>query len=302
MTGVGLIYNPALAHLIKSCREVLDFVVISPEQFFHDRGALNKTSLPRYIAHEELLEIMIDAVGDLPLVAHGLRLSIGTEGDLDEGHLQQMLRWQEAFNFRWYSEHLSFSRLGAAFEYKELGIMLPVTYDEVTLKSLAKRVAEVSSALPVEFLLENAANYTPLEDCDYTECRFLNELCQRTDAKALLDLHNLYTNLRNQHGAGEDLEDRFIEAINEVGIKHIREIHIAGGADIDGIWTDSHSGFCPEEVWNALQYILSEPNHIRGVTYEIDPSCVRLIGEGEIIKLLQRVRQLVVTSSGRVSV
>lgn len=300
MTGVGLVYNPALAHLIRSHREVLDFVVISPEQFFHDRGALNKSSLPRYTEHEELLGIMIDAVGDLPLVAHGLRLSIGTEGDLDKGHLQQMLRWQEAFNFRWYSEHLSFSTLGAAFDYKELGIMLPVTYDEVTLKSLTKRVAEVSCVLPVEFLLENAVNYTPLGDCDYTECHFLNELCQRTDAKLLLDLHNLYTNLRNQYGAGEVLEAKLIEAINEVDISHIREIHIAGGAEIDGVWTDSHSGFCPEEVWNALQHILSKPHHIRGVTYEIDPSCVSLIGEDEIVNMLRHVRQLITASSGSV--
>lgn len=294
-------YNPALADLIRSNRDALDFVVVSPEQFFHDAGALNKSSSPRYNVCEDLLKIMADAVGDIPLVAHGLRLSIGTEGSLDREHLQQMLRWQRDFHFMWYSEHLSFSKLGEAYGYKELGCMLPVTYDETTLQSLVCRVGEVTKALPVEFLLENAVDYAPLEDCDYTEYQFLNELCKRTEAKVLLDLHNLYTNLRNQQRDDKSLSLGVTQAINELDISNIREIHIAGGAEIDGLWTDSHSGVCPEEVWDGLRQILLQPNRVRGVTYEIDPSCVKLTGEDKIVQILHHVRGLMNQSVGGVS-
>ena len=108
------------------------------------------------------------------------------------------------------------------------------------------RIREVQRAVPdTPFLLENSVWYVPLEANELTEAAFLNQLCAESGAGLLLDLHNLYTNGRN----GLSDPERFLD---ELDLDQVREIHVAGGMELDGFYLDAHSGTVPEPVWRLL--------------------------------------------------
>ena len=68
-----------------------------------------------------------------------------------------------------------------------------------------------------------------------SEAEFLNRLCQVSGCGILLDLHNLYVNSRN-HGIS-------MEAfLRDIDLRHVVEIHVAGGDELLGFYTVSHLG------------------------------------------------------------
>ncbi len=55
---------------------------------------------------------------------------------------------------------------------------------------------------------------------------------------------------------------------------------------------DSHSGPCPEAVWEMLDYVLPRAPKLRGITFEVDESYLPLIGFESVARELQRARAL----------
>ena len=74
----------------------------------------------------------------------------------------------------------------------------------------------------------------------------------------LLDIHNLYANSINQK-----INAR--EYINELNMDRVLEI-IAGGNELNGMYMDSH------EVWELLDYAVSNAPNLRGITFEFHDS------------------------------
>jgi hypothetical protein len=262
---VGLAFNPALAGFVVNHRHALDYLEVSPERFWHDRGPAWGRSLERYTEIPEAVTQFEAARGELPLIAHGVGLSIATAGPLDQGHIEQLARWNQRYKFAWFSEHLAYFRLGPEAGWRGIGVMVPPIYDAAVLEDLAVKVQQVCDVLGLEVLLENAVNYTPVPDAEFGEAEFLNAVATQTQARLLLDLHNLYTNAVN-HG-----EDAFA-IIDSLDLTLVKELHIAGGEPLAGQWTDAHSGRCAPEVWPLLEHVLSRPNAVRTVTFEVDES------------------------------
>ena len=67
LSGVGLVFNPPLARFISEHRSALDFLEISPERFWHDRGPEWGRTAERYVEISEAVRQLEQARGDLPL-------------------------------------------------------------------------------------------------------------------------------------------------------------------------------------------------------------------------------------------
>lgn len=72
----------------------------------------------------------------------------------------------------------------------------------------------------------------------------------------------------------------------------VHELHIAGGEPLAGHWTDAHSGRCPAEVWSLLEYVLSKPNAVRAVTFEVDESYAARMDAEAVLDEIARARSI----------
>ena len=117
-----------------------------------------------------------------------------------------------------------------------------------------------------------------------TEPAFLNELARRTGCGLLLDLHNLYCNARN---FGFDPA----AFLDELDLEPVVELHVAGGNEVEGFWTDSHSGPCPEMVWDLVASVIPRARNLKAVTFEFQESYFDVLGTAGVRAALDRARE-----------
>jgi uncharacterized protein len=285
--GVGLLYNPALAEFMRSDLDCVDYVSIIPDMFWLDRGA---TESPRYVPLESWVALLDEVATQRPIVSHNIGLSIGSSAHLDHAYLEQVAKVHEKYRFPWHSDHLSFVQVSTSSGYDHnAGLAIPVPYDNEVLAMIAERVAMIQATVPAPFLLENNVYYTDFAEQDMTEPEFLNHLTSLTSCGLLLDVHNLYANSRNHKF------DPF-RFIDQLDLNPVVEVHIAGGNEIAGMYTDSHAGPCPEPVWDLLDYVVARAPNLCGITFEFHASYYPLLKVPGIRAHMQRARDVWATA------
>jgi len=172
---------------------------------------------------------------------------------------------------------------GASGENHSAGLAVPIPYDKEMLELITARVGLVKQKIPIPFLLENSVYFVDFPEQDMSEPEFLNRLTQNSRCWLLLDSHTVYTNARN-HGFDA------ITFLDQVHLTSVVEIHIAGGDEFAGMYTDSHAGPCPEPVWELLDYAISRTPNLRGVTFEFHFSYYPLMEESGVRAQLDRAR------------
>lgn len=278
--GIGLMFNPSLVQCLPSQLSSLDYLEIIPDTFWTDLGP---NAEARFVEIEPYVEVLEWTARRVPVVAHHLGLSLGTEDPLDAAYSEQLVRWQERYGFPWHSDHLSVARVPGSRRLEHAGVGIPVAFDDEMLQLMSTRITEIQAHISVPFLIENSVNFLDIPEQDYTEPQFLNELAARTRCGLLLDLHNLYANARNH------CFDAF-EYLDHLRLERVVEIHIAGGSEFAGMWTDSHSGPCDEAVWQLLDCVMPRTPGLRGVTFEFHHSYYPVLGEDGIRAQLERAR------------
>ena len=279
--GVGILYNPALPDFLRTDLDLLDYIEVIPDMFWTDRGT---GATPRYVELESWVEVLDWLAERRPVVGHNIGLSIGSAGRFDGGYVEQIARWHQRYRCPWHSDHLAFVTVGGANGHEHnAGLAVPVPYDDEVLDLVAERVGIMQRAVPVVFLLENNVYYIDIPEQDMTEPQFLNRLTARTGCGLLLDVHNVYANARN-HG--------FDPAgfLGELDLTRVAEVHIAGGNELAGMYTDSHAGPCPEPVWQLLDRVVAGAPNLCGITFEFHDSYYPLLKEDGIREQLRRAR------------
>jgi uncharacterized protein len=280
--GVGILYNRMLTELLRDELELIDFLEIIPDSFW----TLDKQSLPRrYLEHDTFIEPVEKLAGRVPIVLHSVNLSIGSSELFDQEHVAQIARWQNRFQAPWHSDHLSFSRIGVSGHDQNTALAIPVPYDQELLELVSSRVRFVQSTVPAPFLLENNVYFFDLPDQEMTEPEFLNRLCHETGCGLLLDIHNVYANARN-HG----FDPR--EFVSRIDPSIIVELHIAGGDEFMGMYTDSHAGPVADAIWENLDHALTHASGVRAVTYEFHESYYRQLKNEGIREQLRHAREI----------
>jgi len=94
---------------------------------------------------------IFDLVGRIPLTAHGVGLSLGTDAPLDLAYLDKVADVVERLRAPAYSEHLAFTRVPG----RETAALMPLPKTEAVAESIIAKVRTVQSRVPFPFLLEN---------------------------------------------------------------------------------------------------------------------------------------------------
>jgi uncharacterized protein (UPF0276 family) len=218
----------------------------------------------------------------LPVIPHGVSLSLGGTEPLDVKRLARLAGLAERFGSRLVSEHVAFCRAGGM----EAGHLLPLPRTRAALGVLTENVRAAQAALPVPLAVENIAALVSWPEDELTEAQFLTELVERTDVLLLLDVANLYT---AQVNFGLDP----IAALGALPLDRVGYVHVAGGVLRDGIWHDTHAHPVSQEILDILA-ALAERTPLTGVMLERDdayPSDADLAAEiAAIREVLHGVR------------
>jgi hypothetical protein len=224
-----------------------------------------------------------DACRDLPMVVHGVELSIGSATGMSGAYLAMLDAFWTSWPFRWHSEHLSFQTVRGGID---VGVPLPLPPTEEAAVLVGSRAHDIVARYPVPFLMENPAHYLPDLPSDPTvvdEFGLMNRVLDLSGCGQLLDLHNLYCNALN---FGFDP----FAALERVRLDRVVEVHVAGGAWRSGFLMDAHNGQVPGAVWEMLDEVLHRPSAIAGVVFELLDDYVPVFGVKRIESEIERAK------------
>ena len=198
------------------------------------------------LPHAQLAAIRADH----PLSIHGVGLSIGGAGGLDEAHLQRLRLLCDRYDPQSFSEHLAWSSHGADY----LNDLLPLPYCEETLELVCAHVDRVQTVLGRQMLLENPATYLCFAQSSIPETEFLTEVARRTGCGLLLDVNNVFVSCTN-HGT----DPRAWLAAFPLHLA--REIHLGGHGAEDlpsgPLLIDSHGTEVADPVWSLYAEVIA---------------------------------------------
>jgi uncharacterized protein len=280
--GIGLLYQEPLRPFIERERARVDFLEVVPDILWTDLGPGTR---PRYVESARPADFLRQCRRELPIVPHSVGLSIGSAHRFDREHVDQIAAWYDWLAFPWHSDHLAFITAEHGVGEVNVGVTLPLPYDQESLDLLAPRVAEIRARVPVPFLLENNVYFFAYPRQDFDEATFLNRLCETSGCRLLLDLHNVYTNSRNHGTDPHALLDR-------LDLDNVVEIHVAGGMVDDGFYQDAHSDTSPPAVWALLEWALPRCSNLGGVVFELLGSWYVDVGPDRLAAQLSRMREL----------
>jgi len=253
--GVGLSYRWGLNAFLARAPQGVDWLEITPEHF-----------LPLTDDARARLAVLAKR---FPLVGHSLELSVGSDAP-EPAYRAAVREVADAGGFTWHGDHLCFTHARAM----PIRALTPLPFTDEAVEAAVRNIREIQDMLGRPFVLENIAYYfgNPLSRMD--EAEFLCRVLEGADCGLLLDLHNLHTNAVNHHFDPY----RFLARLP---LERVVQIHLAGGASVEGLWLDTHSNCSPDEVWALLEHVAPRCP-VRGVNFEMDsnfPPFPRLVAE-----------------------
>jgi uncharacterized protein (UPF0276 family) len=293
---VGLLNNPVVPSIIKYAPDLVEYIDVIPDRLWYDfeHGEAVGGRFHRVVgAIEELKKCSNGRV----LGGHGIGLSLPSAIPLDMAMVAEVASLAKELDFEWYSEHLSMFLVShGSVPNSQAGLGLPVTYDEECFDIISRKLEVLKRALACDLLLENGAVFTPVPDTDFSEPEFLNRLYSELHCGTLLDLHNLYVGLLN----GVLSPREYLEQLNP---DCVREVHLAGGDELAGFYTDSHSGLTPRDVWSWAYEFAPRFKNLRAIVFEFHESYFEKLGLNGIAAELERMHELAetVTSGAQLS-
>jgi len=236
--AVGIGYRSAIAEWTRANLNRFDLLEVTIDHCIYGSAA-------------QRAEIF-DLVGRIPINAHGIGLSIGTDVPLDLAYLDQVAAIVERLQAPTYSEHLAFTRVPG----RDLANLLPLPKTTAAAESIIAKVVTVKSRIGVPFLLENISYAFEWPDSNMSDADFLILICRESGAGLLLDIENLYLNCQNHGSDAHEFLDNLPPSL-------VREVHMAGGIAVSGagldrsFLADTHSHPVPNDALDLLEYALS---------------------------------------------
>jgi uncharacterized protein (UPF0276 family) len=227
-TGVGINYKTEIRDDILEYIDHLDLIEINTEKFFiRDDDPVAREVRAR-----------------IPVVLHGLDLSLGSTAPITAGYLANLRLVLEQVDHLWFSDHASLTEEGGT----EVGHLMPVSFSEATVDVMVEKIRTVQSLSDRPFLLENITYYYPVPGADMGEARFYRDITSRADCGMLLDVNNLYINSVNHRYDP-------LAFLEQLPMDRVVEIHLAGGSRKFGMLVDTHATPVWDEVWNLFDEV-----------------------------------------------
>jgi uncharacterized protein (UPF0276 family) len=205
-----------------------------------------------FLANPHARELLLDIAERHAVSLHTVGLSVGSHAGVDHEHLKRIRQLVDEVEPILVSGHLAWSTHRGVY----LNDLLPLPYNEETLRIVAAHVHEVQDALRRPYVLENPASYLGFAASTITETDFLAELVARTSCRLLCDVSNAFLSAANM---GYDAY-AYIDAFPAHAVA---EIHLGGFTREDDdatpggeILIDTHAGAIAEPVWDLYAHAL----------------------------------------------
>jgi uncharacterized protein (UPF0276 family) len=276
--GVGMIYLPGLEPLVEAAQDLLDVIEIEPQ-----------TSWYRYGRGYRQGEAFVQHVERMPQrkLVHGVGFPIGGTVPPDPAAVGLLGETVQRLAAPWVSEHLSFNRVQeSGQEYGTLFLLPPVqTPDSVAMA--ARSIASMRALVPVPVAFETGVNYLRPQPGELSDGAFFAAVAEAADCGILLDLHNLWCNEKNGR-------QPVLEAVAELPLDRVWEVHLAGGQEMDGYWLDAHSGPAPEELLELAAAVIPALPALHALNFEMMPAYLTSgrVTIDEVLGQLERLRGL----------
>ena len=282
---VGLLNNPVVPSIIAYAPDLVEYVDVIPDRLWYDFETAESGGR-RFRRVTGAIEELKQCARGRVLGGHGIGLSLPSAMPIDLEMVGAVAALAHELDLQWFSEHLSmFLVAHGSVPNAQAGLGLPVAYDEETFAVIRDKLRILQRALGCDLLLENGAIFTPVPDSDMSEPEFLNRLYAEAACGTLLDLHNLYVGERNGVLSPRDYLERLDPDC-------VQEIHIAGGDELAGFYTDSHSGRTPDAVWEWAYAFAPRFRNLRAIVFEFHESYFEKLGLAGITRELERMHAL----------
>lgn len=209
---------------------------VHPENYMVDGG-------PRLVWLEAIR-------GRHPLSLHGVAASLAADTPPDAAHLARLAALAERLEPVLVSEHLAWSTWAGAYRPD----LLPFPRSHEALLRFADNIERLQNALRRNIAIENPSHYLHIEEHEYDEIDFLDELVRRTGCALLLDVNNVFVSARNLGASAEAYIDAFPAA-------PVAEIHLAGHSPDpalgERLLVDSHDAPVAPQVWRLYERLIA---------------------------------------------
>ena len=224
--GVGL-RTVHFNHILQQQPQVDWFEIIS-ENFINSQGRA------RYVL-EQLAE-------RYRIVMHGVSLSIGSTDPLDFDYLKKLKRLAKEVNAGWISDHLCWTGVAGRNTHD----LLPIPFNQQTLRHVVDRVRVVQDFLERPLVLENPSSYVTFRNSTMEEWEFITRIAEETDCGLLLDVNNVYVSSFNH-----DMDP--VEFVSSLPHECIVQFHLAGHSNYTTHLIDTHDNHVIDPVWELYR-------------------------------------------------
>lgn len=202
----------------------VDFVEIISENYMVDGG--------------NPLNVLDKVRAKLPVIMHGVSMSIGSAHGLDRAYLARLAALAKRVEPLWVSDHLCWTRTSAHNSHD----LLPMPYTKDALDLVCDNIDLAQNTLARPMLFENPSSYLAFPDDEMSEWEFLGAMAKRTGCYLLLDVNNIFVSAHNHGFSAEDY-------LAGLPLDRVRQIHLAGHTD-GTIKIDTHDQPVCEGVWS----------------------------------------------------
>jgi len=224
--GLGL-RRGLLAELEERGTAGIDFFELAPENWIGVGGALGRRLRAFTERH--------------PFVAHGLSLSLGGPGPLDEALLADIRGFLDQHGVLAYTEHLSYCT-----DEGHLYDLMPIPFTGEAVRYVADRIRRAQEALERPIAIENVSYYAA-PGAELSEIEFVTAVLDEAGCGLLLDVNNVFVNSVNHHYDP-------VAFLRALPADRVWYLHTAGHyVEAPDLLVDTHGAPVCGEVWDLLE-------------------------------------------------
>jgi uncharacterized protein (UPF0276 family) len=192
-------------------------------------------------------------------------------------YLKDLKELEKRVEPKWISDHLCWTTFGGHNTHD----LMPLPYNQETLKHVVERVKIVQDYLGRQILLENASSYVTYKASDMQEWEFIKAIAEEADCLMLLDVNNIYVS-----GFNHDFDPKTY--IDHIPSERVWQIHLAGHENNGDFIVDTHDHPVIDEVWALYDYTLSKMGNVTTMIERDD----HIPPLPELIKEIDRARKI----------
>jgi uncharacterized protein len=246
---------------------------------------------PSFVEYSGLVDVdqVIDEVEKIraaaaPVLFHPSYINFCGSYSNSNAWLEATSKHIESVGSSWFAQDVAYCFWEEGPGYStQLGYFIPVIFNQRSLELAVERIKEVQAKVavpvaieppPVAFIIGSMPLFS-----------FFGSLSNQTDCAILLDMGHLVS---YEMASGHSV----LEAIDELPVERVIEVHIAGGRLKDGdagpIYVDAHECEIVEQTWQMFEAMLPRLPNVKAVCYECEG-----VNESSVLSTLKRIRKIV---------